>query len=155
MPLLAVVIVSLPLESTLPRWRLLLRTLPRPKWPSFSRICFREKSRALICHWCIRCPYLTNSSLNRHAHPFSPLQVLWWRFTYPHWLVTKSVFRPAFTLKPYPVFRRRQLPYHLVQQCLHCSTNRPGTPPCRWVVPRLFVQLISVLHSRHNYHSIS
>ena len=53
----------------------------------------------------------------------------------PHQLVTESVFWPASTLKPSPVFRRRQLPYHLVQRCLHRSANRPGTPPSRWDRP--------------------
>ena len=51
-----------------------------------------------------------------------------------HRLVTESMFRPATTLKP-SVFRRRQLPYHLVQRCLHCSANRPGMRPSRWDHP--------------------
>ena len=29
------------------------------------------------------------------------------------------------------VFRHRQLPYHLVQKCLHGPANRPGTPDSR------------------------
>ena len=49
-------------------------------------------------------------------------------------LVTESVFRPASTFKP-TVFRRRHLPYHLVQRCLHRSANRPGTPSSRWDHP--------------------
>ena len=53
MPILAVVLVLLPLENTLLRWRLLPRTLPRQIWLSFSRTCFREKSRVSIRHWCI------------------------------------------------------------------------------------------------------
>ncbi len=53
----------------------------------------------------------------------------------PHRLVTESVFRPASKLKPYSVFRRHQLPYHLVQRCLHRSANRPGTPHSRWDCP--------------------
>ena len=67
--------------STLPRWRLLRRILLRPIWPSFSRICFREKSRVSIRHWCIRYPYLSKSSLNLHVHPSSSLQVPPWCFT--------------------------------------------------------------------------
>ena len=46
----------------------------------------------------------------------------------PRRLVTESVFRPASTIKPLPVFRRHQLPYHLVQRCRLCPANRPGTP---------------------------
>jgi hypothetical protein len=53
----------------------------------------------------------------------------------PHRLVTESVFQPAFTLKPYPVFHCRQLPYHLVQQCLHCSANHPGMHQSCWDRP--------------------
>jgi hypothetical protein len=53
----------------------------------------------------------------------------------PRRLVTKSVFRPASTIKPPTVFRRRQLPYHLVQRCRLCSANRPGTPTSRWDCP--------------------
>jgi hypothetical protein len=53
----------------------------------------------------------------------------------PHGLVTESVFQPASTLKPSPVFRHRHLPYHLVQQCLHCSANCPGIPHSRWDRP--------------------
>jgi hypothetical protein len=52
-----------------------------------------------------------------------------------HRLVTESVFWPATTLKPLPAFRRRRLPYHLVQRCIHCSANRPGTPTSRWDRP--------------------
>ena len=52
----------------------------------------------------------------------------------PHRLVTESVFRPASTLKP-SVFRRRHLPYHLVQRCLHRSANRPRTPHSHWDHP--------------------
>ncbi len=51
-----------------------------------------------------------------------------------HRLVTESMFRPATTLKP-SVFRRHQLPYHLVQRCLHRSANRPGMRPSRWDHP--------------------
>jgi len=76
-----VVLVLLPLESTLLRWRLLPWTLPRPIWLSFSRTCFREKSWVLIRHWCIGYPYLSKPSLNLHVHPSSSLQVLQWRFT--------------------------------------------------------------------------
>ena len=75
MPILAVNLVLLPLESTLLRWRLLPRTLPRQICLSFSRTCFREKSRVSIRHWCIRYPYLTKPSLNLHVHPSSSLQV--------------------------------------------------------------------------------
>ena len=53
----------------------------------------------------------------------------------PHRLVNESVFRPATTLKPLPAFRRRRLPYHLVQRCIHRSANRPGTPTSRWDRP--------------------
>jgi len=38
-------------------------------------------------------------------------------------------------LKPSPVFCCRQLPYHLVQRCLHCSANHPGMHPSRWDHP--------------------
>ena len=50
-------------------------------------------------------------------------------------LITESVFRPASTIKPPPVFRRRQLPYHLVQRCRLRPANRPGTPTSRWDRP--------------------
>ena len=53
----------------------------------------------------------------------------------PHRLVTEAVFRPASTLKPSSVCRRRQLPHHLVQRCLHRSANRPGTTHSRWDRP--------------------
>ena len=53
----------------------------------------------------------------------------------PHRLVTESVYRPASTLKPYSVFHCHQLPYHLVQQCLHCTVNRPGMPHSHWDCP--------------------
>jgi hypothetical protein len=53
----------------------------------------------------------------------------------PRLLVTESVFRPASTIKPPPVFRHRQSPYHLVQRCRHRSTNCPGTPTSRWDCP--------------------
>ena len=73
----AAVSVLLPLPSTLPRWRLLPRILPRLTWPSFSRICSREKSRASIRFWCIQCPSLPKSSHNLHFCPPSSLQALW------------------------------------------------------------------------------
>jgi hypothetical protein len=87
MLILVVVLVLLPLESTLLRWRLLPRTLPRQIWLSFSRTCCREKSRVSMCHWCIRYPYPPKPSLNLHIHPLSSLQVLQWFFT-SFWLYT-------------------------------------------------------------------
>jgi hypothetical protein len=45
------------------------------------------------------------------------------------------VFWPASTLKPPPVFRCSQLPYHLVQRCCHRSANCPGTLTSRWDRP--------------------
>jgi hypothetical protein len=84
----------------------------------------------------------------------------------PHQLVTESMFRPATTLKPYPVFRCRQLPYHQVQQCLHRSANCPGTPPCRWDCPST-LRLVDIrsafpsqspfchFDSRHGYHHVN
>ena len=136
-----VVLVLLPLESTLLRWRLLPRTLPGPIWLSFSRTCFREKSWVSIRHWCIGYPFLLNPVsifmfilclLSKFFSGVSPRS----GFTLiPHRLVTESVFWPASTLKPPPVFRCRQLPYHLVQRCCHRSANCPGTLTSRWDRP--------------------
>jgi hypothetical protein len=81
-------------------------------------------------------------------------------------LVTESVVRPASTLKPPPVFRCRQLPYHLVQRCRHRSANRPGTPTSRWDCPSTLrpVDIGAAFPSplpfhqfdiRHSYHHVN
>ena len=74
----------------------------------------------------------------------------------PHRLVTESVFRPASTLKPYPVFRRRQLPYHLVQRCLHPSANRPGMRQSHWDCPSTLrpVDICAAFPSRSTLHQM-
>ena len=70
-------------------------------------------------------------------------------------LVTESVFRPASTFKP-TVFRRRHLPYHLVQRCLHRSANRPGTPSSRWDHPSTLrpADIQSTFPSRPTVHQL-
>jgi hypothetical protein len=72
----------------------------------------------------------------------------------PHRLVTKSVFWPASTLKPPPVFCHCQLPYHLLHRCRHRSANHPGTPTSCWDCPSTLVRSILVPPSRHHHPSI-
>jgi hypothetical protein len=74
----------------------------------------------------------------------------------PHRLVTESVFWPATMLKPPPASRRRQLPYHLVQRCLHRSANHPGMPTSRWDRPSTLcpVDIGSAFPSPSPFHKV-